>query len=260
MTTRLPSSTGYDAEAQFYDYTWDRLTADIAFFKRRLGRATTVLDAMCGTGRVAIALARAGFRVWGVDSSAGMLKKARKRLSSESSPVRRRVRFRRVDLVRGAAGKGLDAAIVAVNSYGLILTPRDRIRALRQIHASLRRGGSLILVLDSIRSYRTIRDGVPFLTTAKVVDRRGRIYLRVFAESGSKANQIRSESLHVLLSRSGKVLASQESRTETAVLSPAQVKRELRKAGFESTSLFGDYDQRPCSPSGQRFIVQAVAA
>ncbi len=260
MTSRQPASPGYEVEARFYDYTWDRLTEDIALFKRRLGGAVTVLDAMCGTGRVAAALARAGFCVWGVDASAGMLQKARERLSSESSSVRRRVRLRRVDLVRAAAGKGLDAAIIGVNSYGLIVTSRDRVRALRQMRASVRPGGKLILALDSVRSYRTIRDGIPFLTAARVVDRRGRIYLRVFAESGSKSDRVRSESLHILLSRSGRILASQETGTVTAVLSVAQVKRELRKAGFVPRAVFGDYDQRPYSPSGQRFIVEAVAA
>ncbi len=260
MTSRQPSSAGYDLEARFYDYTWDQLTEDIAFFKRRLRRATTVLDAMCGTGRVAVALARAGFHVWGVDASAGMLQKARERLRSEPAAVRRRVRLRRTDLVRGAAGKGLDAAIIAVNSYGLMLTSRDRVRALRHIHTSLRHGGRLILVLDSVLSYRTVRDGIPFLTTARVVDRRGRIYLRIFAESGSKASQVRSEALHILLSRSGTVLTSRETGTVTAVLGLAQVKRELRRAGFAPGAVFGDYDQSRYSRLGQRFIVEADAA
>ncbi len=259
MTRRSNSSASYDAEARFYDYSWDHLTQDLAFYKRRLGRARTVLDGMCGTGRVTVALARNGLRVWGVDESMEMLRRARERLRSESRSVQRRVRFRRTDLVRGAAGRNLDAAIIALNSYGLILNARDRVRALRGIRSSLRPGAKLILALDSVHSYRTIRDGVPFLTTVRVIDGRGRIYVRVFSEIGSRAKHVRSESLHILLSRSGKVLAAQESRTVTAVLGPAHVKRELRSAGFSPVSEFGDYDQRPFSPLGQRFIIEAVA-
>jgi len=259
MTTRKRTSPGYDAEARFYDYEWERLTEDLSFYKRRLRRARTVLDGMCGTGRVTIALARAGHRVWGADSSKGMLREARQRLRRQPRSVRQRVRLRRIDLVRGAAGRELDAAIIAVNSYGLILSRGDRVRALRQIRRSLRQGGKLILALDSVRSYRTIRDGVPFLTAARVVDRRGRIYLRVFSETGSRANQVRSESLHLLLSRSGRVLAAQGSGTSTAVLSPRSVKQELRSAGFVPQAVFGDYDLRPYSPSGPRFLVEAIA-
>lgn len=254
------SSAAYDAEGPFYDYTWDRLTEDIRFYKRRLGGVRAVLDAMCGTGRVSVPLARAGIRVWGVDSSAGMLRRARARLRFEAPPVRRRVRLKRIDLVRGAAGKGLDAAIIAVNSYGLIRTPKDRVKALRHVRRSLRRGGKLVLALDSVLSYRTIQDGVPSLNAARVVDGRGRIYIRIFAEVGSRARLVRSETLHILLSRSGRVLSSQQSRTVTAVLSLAQVKRELRRAGFAPKSVFGDYDQRPYLASGQRFIVEAVTA
>ncbi|EQD27510.1 methyltransferase type 12, partial [mine drainage metagenome] len=71
----------YDGEADFYDYTWETLTRDISFYRRRLRGCGTVLDAMCGTGRVSLAMARAGFRVWGIDSSGRMLAKARERMN-----------------------------------------------------------------------------------------------------------------------------------------------------------------------------------
>ncbi len=259
MTKRGNSSTSYDQEAGFYDYSWDRFTADLAFYRKRLRRAQTVLDAMCGTGRVSVDLARGGHDVWGVDRSAAMLARARKRLAAEPRSVQRRVRWRQSDLVRGAAGKNLDAAVIAVNSYGLVLRAKDRVTALRQIRDSLRVGGTLLLALDSVRSYRTIRDGVPFLSIARPVEGGRRIYVGVSAETGSTADRARTESLHILLARSGRVLTTAEGRTVTAVLSPAQVKRELRQAGFSPRHAFGDYDQRAYSPSGARFIIEAEA-
>lgn len=256
----MSPSSGHDAEAPFYDYVWDQLTEDIDFYRRRLAGARTVLDAMCGTGRVSVALARSGHVVVGVDRSEEMLARARRRLAREPLRVRRRVRWFRRDLVREAAGRGLDAAVIAVNSYGLIPNSRDRLRALRNLRRSLRPGGRLLLALDSVRSYRTIRDGVPQLTALRRVGPHGRIYLRIFAETGSDAERVRSESLHLLLSRDGQLLASQESRTTTAVLSPTRVKRELRQAGFVPRTVLGDYDLRPYSSLGSRFIVEAVAA
>ena len=65
-----------------YDSRWDRLEAegasvhDEALFVLRLG-GERVLDAGCGTGRVAAELARQGRLVTGVDNDADMLERAK---------------------------------------------------------------------------------------------------------------------------------------------------------------------------------------
>ncbi len=67
-----------------YDTRWDRLAADGASvhgeaeFVCRLG-GPRILDAGCGTGRVAVELARRGCSVVGVDNDADMLARARAR-------------------------------------------------------------------------------------------------------------------------------------------------------------------------------------
>jgi SAM-dependent methyltransferase len=79
---------GTDApRGEVYDAQWDRLAAagrsihgeaDLidALLRERAGRR--VLDAGCGTGRVAIELARRGITVVGVDLDASMLDRARR--------------------------------------------------------------------------------------------------------------------------------------------------------------------------------------
>jgi len=72
------------ARGDSYDNRWSELAADgqdvhgEAGFVQRLG-ATSVLDAGCGTGRVAIELARRGVSVVGVDMDAAMLSVAQRK-------------------------------------------------------------------------------------------------------------------------------------------------------------------------------------
>lgn len=253
---RLP---GYDREAEFYDYAWGDFTADLDLYSERLEGFPRVLDCMCGTGRISLGLARVGFQVLGVDESAEMLRRARRNLRTEPAAVRRRVRLVRGDLTHAALPPNQDAAVIAVNSYGLILARRDRVRALRGIRAALRPRGKLLLALDSLPSYRRIRDGVPFLATVRSVEGR-RVYVRVMAESGGQTSLVRSPTLHLLLSSSGALVRHALSETVTRVLSPPEVNAELRRAGFRTVHVFGDYDGRRFSEKGERFIIEASAA
>src|SRR6185503_17983108 len=76
---------GWDTYAPFYD--WENAQTlgrrDVAFWTRIASRAAgPVLELGCGTGRVTIPLARAGVEIVGVDRSAPMLERARKRVRS----------------------------------------------------------------------------------------------------------------------------------------------------------------------------------
>lgn len=255
---RKSSIPGYDAEAEFYDYAWESFRLDTEFYRRRLRREDRVLDCMCGTGRVAIPLARDGHQVDGIDASPRMLRRAREKARKERPEVRRRLRWRLGDLTTTDLGSDHDAAIVAVNSYGLILESRKRVAALKRIRRALRDGGRVFLALDSVRSYREVQDGIPFPAGGGPVGQSGDIYVRVMAEAGSHSPYVRSTALHLLIDGKGELKQSRLSQTVTVVLSPSMVQEELRRAGFHPTRLFGDYDGRPYSPTGRVFILEAA--
>ena len=73
---------GWDAYAPFYDWENARTLGrrDVPFW-RRVARAAggPVLELGCGTGRVSRPLARAGVDLVGIDRSAAMLERGRRR-------------------------------------------------------------------------------------------------------------------------------------------------------------------------------------
>lgn len=89
-------------DAALYDYEYRRRRADVAFYRelatRRLGDGGHILELGAGSGRVTIALARAGFHVTAVDSSKAMLAKLRERLAALPRRIAERVTIVEADL------------------------------------------------------------------------------------------------------------------------------------------------------------------
>ena len=113
---------GWDDYAQFYD--WENAQTmgrrDVMFWQRLARRtAGPILELGCGTGRVAIPVAKAGARVVGIDRSVSMLDRARKRL--------RRVKLAgSLQLVRG----DVRSLPFPAASFGLVAAPYGILQSL----------------------------------------------------------------------------------------------------------------------------------
>jgi glycine/sarcosine N-methyltransferase len=134
-------STDYD---RFVDWP-ARLGAELPFIEEQLRRANArrVLDAACGTGMHAIALARLGYGVAGVDLSAGMIAQARDNASA--AEVNAQFEMAGFGQMAAIVGAGYDAVLCLGNSLPHVLTSNDLATALADFAACLQPGGLLLI-------------------------------------------------------------------------------------------------------------------
>lgn len=145
----------YDTFSQDYDrfVAWDgRLDAEMPFIQRQLEavEAQSVLDAACGTGMHAIALAEAGYDVVGTDVSSGMIEQARENAAAAGVDVQFSVAgFGAVSEVLGCGSDSgearFDGALCLGNSLPHVLSPDGLAEALDGVAECLKPDGLLLI-------------------------------------------------------------------------------------------------------------------
>jgi SAM-dependent methyltransferase len=140
-------STEHYEDAPLYDHEYRRRRADVTFYRilaRDLG-ADDVLELGCGSARLALALARDGRRVVGIDRSQAMLARARARLAARGARVAARAQLVRADLRDFALRRRFPLVICAFNTFQHLYTRDDVARCLARVAGHLAPGGVFAL-------------------------------------------------------------------------------------------------------------------
>ena len=148
--------------------SYDRLTSDVnyeaivAFYHEILNkegvRPKNAVDLACGTGSVALILAKKGYRVIGVDMSEEMLTVAQQRAFEQVGyPM-----FIRQKLQKLFLPKGVDMAVCALDGLDYILNPEDCKKAIQRVYKALNPGGIFIFDVNTPEKLRAM-DGQVFL-------------------------------------------------------------------------------------------------
>ena len=148
--------------------SYDRLTQDVnyeaivAFYheilKKEAVRPRSAIDLACGTGSVALLLARQYDRVIGVDMSEEMLTVAFQRgQEQEKMPMFICQKLQELRLPRA-----VDMAVCALDGLDYILDPKDCKEAIRRVYHALNPGGIFIFDVNTPEKLRSM-DGQVFL-------------------------------------------------------------------------------------------------
>jgi SAM-dependent methyltransferase len=214
-----------------------------------------VLEAACGSGRLALPLARAGYDVVGLDSSPAMLALAEARLA-RSEPPGGRLRFVQADLRSAQLAERFGLAIVALDSFGLLVEQEDQLRALATLRRSLADDGLLALDLAN----GNLRGGEAEEET--VLQRVGPLEGRGQVAKWVRRRTDHAEQLDELLylydeTRVDGTVGRVSVELRLRYFGRFELELLLERAGFFVEALFGDYDLTPFGPRSERLIALA---
>ncbi len=226
-----------DFFAEFYDILHAGLS-DVDCYIRyaeRCGRPSevNVLELGCGTGRILIPLANAGFPVTGVDLSDDMLALCKMRLSFERDAVQSRTRIVKADVTQLALGEKFDLVIAPCNFLNHFLSPADAGAVLRRAKEHLKNTGTLVLdhsipnipwMVASSGITQTFEFTHP-LTGTTIIDR--------FTATYDFVRQL--ETNHIALEEysEGDLLRKDEAVVKLTYYFPREIRLMLEAAGFE---------------------------
>jgi SAM-dependent methyltransferase len=132
-------------DAAYYHHTYRLRKADVRWYTELCaGRAGSVLELGCGTGRITFPLAKAGVTVTGVDTMPSMLEEAKVRLAKLPRPARERVTLQQADLRSMSLGRTFDTIIAPFNVLMHIYTPADMVATLARVDEHLAPGGRFV--------------------------------------------------------------------------------------------------------------------
>lgn len=253
----MPDS--YAALADIYDWLHASVVADVPWLLTQAAHTGgPILELGCGTGRLLLPLAGAGWMVVGVDRSAEMLALARARLAREPERVQQRVSLFEMDMLSLALPPATYA--LAVLGYNTVMhVPPARLPdLLHRLARALRAGGRLIIDTVNPLWLAEVEDSAEFEPEDPLYDSVRDRTLNVASRIQSDPDQQRlTIEWRYELSQPGQPLRRFDVRETYHYLLPHAWHLTLSEAGFRILGLYGDYGHAPLSEETPRLLIVA---
>lgn len=231
---RLTNDVDYEATVEFY----------MQILEKEGLKPRTAVDLACGTGSVALILAKKGLCVVGVDMSEEMLTQAQQKAEGlEIRPM-----FACQSLQELSLPRAVDLAVCALDSLDYITDPADCQQAIKRVYKHLNPGGCFIFDVNTPEKLRAM-DGQMF------IDEDDDVYCVWRGEFDEKEN-ICSYGMDIF-QRQGNVWKRSFEEHKEYAYSAAELVGYLKDAGFTSIRVYGDRRFEAPQPGEQRIYIKA---
>ncbi len=247
----------HKAVARNYDWQYEGVVEDIPLFvelARQYG--SPVLEVGCGTGRVAIALAKEGIRVVGVDLSNHMLEIARDKIDHEAAEVRDRIELLREDMRDFDLGRQFSGVFVPQAAV-FHLDGREALRtSFRNFYRHTKAGGVTLVDVVSPDRMKNQEVGREHIAGERIdPDTRSRHKEVYEVQIDCERQVVRCR--HSLVVGEGDDEQRTEWEQEYRWLEEPEAVALLRDIGYQEVTTFGDYDRSPFGGDSPRLILLA---
>jgi ubiquinone/menaquinone biosynthesis C-methylase UbiE len=229
------------------------------YLKHARRSGSPILELGCGTGRILIPLAKAGFRVVGLDLYSPMLKVADEKIAQLGNTIQRRISLIQADISRFSLKQCFNIAYISANTI-FHLSRQEQRKCLECARDVLKPGGTIIIDCESPDSMSTAQECVGMLSR----------YDDYSKDDSGKTESVRSWITCVdLANHRMKVKTEITEKISNAKVEKytynhtfhwfdrIEMERLLYECGFRTTHIYGDWDMRNFSEGDHRMIFVA---
>ena len=237
-------------DGKHYDQMYKGFVQDIPFWISQVKKVGgPVLELACGTGRVAIPLAKEGFQVTGIDISDSMLAEARRKSSEEGEFVE----WVKADIRDFELGKKFLLIIFPFNALCHLLEVEDLETCLSCVRRHLIPSGRFIIDVFNPRLDILLRNPEERYPHSEYLDPDSRGMIKVTEnnvyDSSSQVNFIKLYyKLHGLAEETIREL-------NMRIYFPQELDVLLRYNGFKIEAKLGDYDETPFTSESPKQLI-----
>ncbi len=240
----MPQYEGFFAE--FYDILHSSYDADLQMYLDLAGgHGDPVLELGCGTGRLLIPLAVAGYNITGVDLSCDMLARCQERLDSEGEAVAERVSLVQGDIRRFELGRKFNLIMAACNTILHCTATQDLLAVFERAREHLAPGGVFVVDFCMPNVKAMIESSGEEEVFEVIHPVRGTRIVDTYRATFDFARQIETVYTHLQEWDGHSLIRSARARTERGMYFPREVALALRCSGLRVAKTWKGYRRGP---------------
>lgn len=256
----MPDLTPQQLYAQLYDLRVEDWTGELDFYREFLSTHSEsqkgVLEIACGTGRVTIPLAKAGFQMTGFDLSPELLNVAQTKTIGLPIPVWVQADMRTFELNRK-----FGVILSPGHSFQFMNTPDEQAQCLELVRRHLVPGGWLILHLDhqdvcwlaSLLNNKGSGYARGELLEHPITNKKYRYCFTWFYEAVSQTATVKSQWEEIdQTGMVNNIYKMDSMRLHCAFRS--EIEHLLKRCGFTTEALYGDFNRHPLEDKSENMI------